>query len=107
MNQVGRATAPVLISDPQISLQDLIASMTVEMRNPEAVSMTRLTSPELILKVPAYDHDSKPLSLVSFRCMLQDTGYPMEVYLPGQQPQHGQKVDWSQLRERWVGWGVE
>jgi hypothetical protein len=39
--------------------------------------------------------------------MLQDTGYPMEVYLPGEQPQEGQEVDWSKLRERWVGWGVE
>lgn len=59
------------------------------------------------MQIPAYDHTSKPLSLVSFRCMLQDTGYPMEVYLPGEQPQEGQEVDWSKLRERWVGWGVE
>ncbi|OCF77653.1 hypothetical protein I204_01650 [Kwoniella mangroviensis CBS 8886] len=35
-----------------------------------------------------------------------DTGYPMEVYLPGDVDTEGD-VDWSELKERWVGWGVE
>ncbi|WWC72147.1 uncharacterized protein I206_106107 [Kwoniella pini CBS 10737] len=48
---------------------------------------------------------TEPLELVSFRCLLQDTGYPMEVYLPGEHPEG--EVDWSKLKERWVGWGVE
>ncbi|WWC64737.1 uncharacterized protein I303_107348 [Kwoniella dejecticola CBS 10117] len=34
-----------------------------------------------------------------------DTGYPMEVYLPGEQAEG--EVDFSQLKERWVGWGVQ
>ncbi|OCF38545.1 hypothetical protein I317_07679 [Kwoniella heveanensis CBS 569] len=63
--------------------------------------------------IPAYSKTSAPLSLVSFKCLLQDTGYPMEVYLPGSSSDaeaeagpSGQ-VDWTQLKERWVGWGVE
>nr|XP_018261035.1 uncharacterized protein I303_06752 [Kwoniella dejecticola CBS 10117]OBR83193.1 hypothetical protein I303_06752 [Kwoniella dejecticola CBS 10117] len=48
---------------------------------------------------------SEPLEVVSFRCLLQDTGYPMEVYLPGEQAEG--EVDFSQLKERWVGWGVQ
>ncbi|WVF67427.1 hypothetical protein IAT40_002183 [Kwoniella sp. CBS 6097] len=67
--------------------------------------------------IPAYSKSSPALSLVSFRCLLQDTGYPMEVYLPGSSPvavesesgpsQQQQQVDWTRLKERWVGWGVE
>ncbi|KIR34261.1 hypothetical protein I352_03498 [Cryptococcus deuterogattii MMRL2647] len=53
-----------------------------------------------------YSRSSTPLSLVSFKCLLQDTGYPMEVYLPGTIETSG-NVDWSKLKERWVGWGVE
>jgi hypothetical protein len=41
--------------------------------------------------------------------MLQDTGYPMEVYLPGglqgMTPDGG--MDMSKLKERWIGWAVE
>ncbi|WWD03996.1 hypothetical protein V865_002058 [Kwoniella europaea PYCC6329] len=36
----------------------------------------------------------------------QDTGYPMEVYLPDDVDTEGD-VDWNKLKERWVGWGVE
>jgi hypothetical protein len=40
--------------------------------------------------------------------MLQDTGYPMEVYVSGQeQTEPEDELDWSQLQERWVGWAVE
>ncbi|OWZ65211.1 hypothetical protein AYX15_03273 [Cryptococcus neoformans] len=53
-----------------------------------------------------YSKSSTPLSIVSFKCLLQDTGYPMEVYLPGN-VQTSDNVDWSKLKERWVGWGVE
>ncbi|WWD19758.1 hypothetical protein CI109_104222 [Kwoniella shandongensis] len=49
---------------------------------------------------------SAPLSLVSFHCLLQDTGYPLEVYLPGG-IEASEIVDWAKLKERWVGWGVE
>jgi len=34
--------------------------------------------------------------------MLQDTGYSMEVYLPDTDV-----GNMTNLRERWVGWGVE
>ncbi|RSH91377.1 hypothetical protein EHS25_009676 [Saitozyma podzolica] len=58
--------------------------------------------------IPAYSRSSPALSLVSFRCMLQDTGYPMEVYVSGQeQTEPEDELDWSQLQERWVGWAVE
>ncbi|ODN99205.1 hypothetical protein I350_07364 [Cryptococcus amylolentus CBS 6273] len=53
-----------------------------------------------------YSKSSAPLSVVSFKCLLQDTGYPMEVYLPGDM-EMSSDVDWSKLKERWVGWGVE
>jgi hypothetical protein len=50
--------------------------------------------------------------------MLQDTGYPLEVYMPPSESiqeansrteddLYGNAVDWSRLKERWVGWGVE
>lgn len=40
--------------------------------------------------------------------MLQDTGYPMEVYLPGNRDQDWDRaMDRSHLKERWMGWGVE
>lgn len=60
-------------------------------------------------KVPAYTESSEQLSIVSFRCMLQDTGYPPEVYLPANENATSQDgaIDMSQLRERWVGWAVE
>jgi hypothetical protein len=48
-----------------------------------------------------YSKRSAPLSIVSFRCFLQDTGYPMEVYMPTDD------MDMSKLQERWVGWGVQ
>ncbi|GMK57101.1 hypothetical protein CspeluHIS016_0309410 [Cutaneotrichosporon spelunceum] len=53
--------------------------------------------------IPAFNKDSRPLTLVRFRALLQDTGYPAEVYLPPD----ADGSDWSQLRERWVGWAVE
>ncbi|KAL1405122.1 hypothetical protein Q8F55_008745 [Vanrija albida] len=57
-------------------------------------------------EIPAFSPSSRPLSVVRFRCLLQDTGYPAEVYLPDEAPA-GEQVDWSKLRERWVGWAVE
>jgi hypothetical protein len=50
--------------------------------------------------------------------MLQDTGYPLEVYMPPLENNesmelqagddlYGNSVDWSRLKERWVGWGVQ
>ncbi|WVQ95014.1 hypothetical protein IAU59_002106 [Kwoniella sp. CBS 9459] len=64
--------------------------------------------------IPAYAKSSPALSLVSFKCLLQDTGYPMEVYLPGSHAEASEaesgpsgQVDWTRLKERWVGWGVE
>nr|XP_031861640.1 uncharacterized protein CI109_002870 [Kwoniella shandongensis]KAA5528712.1 hypothetical protein CI109_002870 [Kwoniella shandongensis] len=56
--------------------------------------------------IPPYSKASAPLSLVSFHCLLQDTGYPLEVYLPGG-IEASEIVDWAKLKERWVGWGVE
>ncbi|TXT04340.1 hypothetical protein VHUM_04107 [Vanrija humicola] len=57
-------------------------------------------------QIPSFSPTSRPLSVVRFRCLLQDTGYPAEVYLPDEAPA-GEQVDWSKLRERWVGWAVE
>ncbi|KLT39560.1 hypothetical protein CC85DRAFT_185820 [Cutaneotrichosporon oleaginosum] len=59
-----------------------------------------LERPEII---PPFSKESRPLSVVRFRALLQDTGYPAEVYLPP----GADASDWSQLRERWVGWAVE
>lgn len=42
--------------------------------------------------------------------MLQDTGYPLEVYLPpgdNEEENEDGATDWTRLKERWVGWGVE
>jgi hypothetical protein len=41
--------------------------------------------------------------------MLQDTGYPMEVYMPGGSgsTNYDEGMDMSKLRERWIGWAVE
>lgn len=63
----------------------------------------RLTS----FQVAQYSEESEQLSLVSFKCMLQDTGYPMEVYMPASAGGAEGAVDMSRLRERWVGWAVE
>ena len=66
---------------------------------------------QLVIQIPRYSYRSTDLSLVTFRCLLQDTGYPLEVYLPGDDQPHptgpSSKTDWSKLRERWIGWGVE
>ncbi|KAK4689588.1 hypothetical protein P7C73_g502, partial [Tremellales sp. Uapishka_1] len=80
---------------------------------PENVDVYASTISEALKDVstiPPYSRSSKPLSIVSFRCLLQDTGYPMEVYLPASIPApetDDAPVDWSKLQERWVGWGVE
>lgn len=55
-------------------------------------------------EVPAFDHDSELLSLVTFECWFQDTGYPPEVYMPS--GNHDQD-NMTQLRERWIGWATE
>lgn len=46
--------------------------------------------------------------LVRFRCMLQDTGYPPEVYMPpfAADEEPLSTSSWSRLKERWVGWAV-
>ncbi|ORY33378.1 hypothetical protein BCR39DRAFT_519587 [Naematelia encephala] len=54
-----------------------------------------------------YSHDSRQMALVSFRCMLQDTGYPTEVYLPGDANSGSPETDWTRLRERVTAWAVE
>ncbi|KAJ9120939.1 hypothetical protein QFC22_002875 [Naganishia vaughanmartiniae] len=72
------------------------------------------------MRTPVYDpHTTPQLSVCRFRCMLQDTGYPLEVYLPpaagadiGDVEEENVEVDegnmdWSRLKERWVGWAVE
>jgi hypothetical protein len=61
---------------------------------------------------PDYDPvTTQPLSICRFRCLLQDTGYPLEVYLPPgeglEDEQEDHDIDWSRLKERWVGWGIE
>ena len=59
-------------------------------------------------QIPSFSRSSTPLTLVRFKCMLQDTGYPMEVYM--QDPpaaDEAKDVDWSKLKERWVGWATE
>lgn len=74
----------------------------------------------LSLQIPYYRPGiTAPLTVCRFRCMLQDTGYPLEVYMPpaesdgleggdsGANNPYGNSVDWSRLKERWVGWGVE
>ena len=58
-------------------------------------------------QIPKYTDGSQGLSLVSFTCMLQDTGYPMEVYLPPDLACTKEENDYSHLKERWVGWAVE
>lgn len=73
-------------------------------------------------QIPFYNPAStRPLTVCRFRCMLQDTGYALEVYMPpaattstGTTEQNGLpqdslrgQVDWGKLKERWVGWGVE
>ncbi|KAL7424602.1 hypothetical protein Q5752_000286 [Cryptotrichosporon argae] len=70
----------------------LVASVEAQLADPSAV--------------PAYSAASAPLTLVRFRCLLQDTGYPAEVYLPAGEDETGE-TDWAKLKERWVGWGVE
>ncbi|WVR09548.1 hypothetical protein IAU60_006617 [Kwoniella sp. DSM 27419] len=59
--------------------------------------------------IPPFSASSSGLSVVSFSCLLQDTGFPMEVYLTpvSGQSKADEELDWSKLRERWVGWGVE
>lgn len=66
----------------------------------------------LTVQIPVFSSTSSPLSLVRFRCLLQDTGYPAEVYLPGDDAEEAEassssQVDWGKLQERWVGWAVE
>jgi hypothetical protein len=39
--------------------------------------------------------------------MLQDTGYPMEVYMPTSEGSTSGEMDLSKLKERWIGWAVE
>ena len=65
--------------------------------------ISRLTSHS---QVPLYGHTSSQLSLVRFQCLLQDTGYPMEVYLPPGAEGEGE-AEWGNLQERWVGWATE
>ncbi|KAJ9093418.1 hypothetical protein QFC21_006449 [Naganishia friedmannii] len=72
------------------------------------------------MRTPVYDpQTTAQLSVCRFRCMLQDTGYPLEVYLPPAAgtddgdveedgvDRDGENMDWSRLKERWVGWAVE
>jgi L-alanine-DL-glutamate epimerase-like enolase superfamily enzyme len=72
-----------------------------------SVNVNWLLGPETEDQIPAYSESSKQLSIVSFRCMLQDTGYPPEVYLPATENAQDGAIDMSQLKERWVGWAVE
>ena len=46
--------------------------------------------------------------MVAFRCILQDTGYPFEMYCPSpvDHPK-AYEVTSDRLKERWVGWGTE
>ncbi|WVN87548.1 uncharacterized protein L203_102731 [Cryptococcus depauperatus CBS 7841] len=79
-------------TDEQVNVDEHIQRVKNQMSNPSSIE--------------PFSQSSSPLSVVSFQCLLQDTGYPMEVYLPGEfQP--GRNIDWSKLKERWVGWGVE
>ncbi|WVQ77462.1 hypothetical protein IAR50_007148 [Cryptococcus sp. DSM 104548] len=79
-------------SDAHISIEEHIQRIETQLQDASSIS--------------PYSRSSAPLSVVSFKCLLQDTGYPMEVYLPGNM-EMSSDVDWSKLKERWVGWGVQ
>lgn len=85
--------------------------------NESSISETAVDSLKSPTSIPFYQPGSTPpLTVTRFRCMLQDTGYPLEVYLPPSEEEgeeddlalgDGRDVDWSRLKERWVGWAVE
>ncbi|EIW71942.1 hypothetical protein TREMEDRAFT_66633 [Tremella mesenterica DSM 1558] len=67
-----------------------------------------LPSGNYLLRIPPLSPRATPLSVVSFNCLLQDTGYPLEVFLPGGVTQSTEvDLDPTLLKERWIGWGVQ
>ena len=93
-----------------------ISTVLAQLDNSDQVSFQlhnqrKLRAELTFMQIARYSRRSRPLSVVRFRCMLQDTGYPLEVYMPGEasSSKEGErdKVDWSRLKERWVGWAVE
>ncbi|KAL7413860.1 hypothetical protein BDY24DRAFT_370138 [Mrakia frigida] len=72
------------------------------------------TSSTTSSSIPSLTSSSKANSLVSFRCMLQDTTYPTEIFLPlleGEEEEEaveeeGAEIDYSKLRERGVVFAV-
>jgi hypothetical protein len=87
-----------------IALESLTVEAEARLKDLESVRPSRGWAD---VQIPAYHESSEPLSLVSFRCMLQDTGYPMEVYMPTSEGSTSGEMDLSKLKERWIGWAVE
>lgn len=74
-----------------LDLEDIVNIVIAEAGGDASIDISQLEG-----DVPPLTRQSPHLSLVSFRCFMQDTGYPMEVY----------SVDGT-LQERWVGWATE
>lgn len=91
------------------TLQTLQTDVEARLKGDSPVSKTArsISTADPVKQIAAYSEASEQLSMVSFRCMLQDTGYPMEVYMPASEGGADGAVDMSKLRERWVGWAVE
>lgn len=95
-------------SDLPLDVAAYSATILAALDQPEQVRVAWSTELPLdALQVTPYSSGSAPLSLVSFQCMLQDTGYPMEVFMPDSATLIDGSLDINQLAERWVGWGVE
>jgi hypothetical protein len=87
-----------------VSLESLSADVEAQLKDLKSVRSSFCWA---YVQIPAYHESSEPLSIVSFRCMLQDTGYPMEVYMPTSEGSTSGEMDLSKLKERWIGWAVE
>ncbi|ORX39374.1 hypothetical protein BD324DRAFT_649450 [Kockovaella imperatae] len=82
-----------------MDLRSILRTALREHDGDETEYISRIET-ELEGDISPFSPGSSSLSLVRFDCMLQDVGYPMEVYSEGSD-------DWSDLKERWVGWAVE
>jgi len=89
------------------TLESLTAHVEAKLKDLTSVSLQKFQLVGADSQIPAYHEASEPLSLVTFQCMLQDTGYPMEVYMPAGEGSTSGEMDLSKLKERWIGWAVE
>ncbi|KAG7563056.1 hypothetical protein FFLO_01488 [Filobasidium floriforme] len=119
---------PIAVTEPtMLPTEEILRTALAEhdAQEGEAVDRSEVISKAFVAldspgNIPYYRPGiTAPLTVCRFRCMLQDTGYPLEVYMPpaesdgleggdsGANNLYGNSVDWSRLKERWVGWGVE